>query len=198
MRRVAQRGGPAEIVERGPDGALVPAGLRSDYMPVAFIRAGQENRTAIGFDVLSSADRATAVSAARVSGRVASTGRILLVQVLQANSRTSSSAAWSCIRTIAAVSRRVRQRTQAGLPGCRGGGVPLGRDRGRRVCGARPHGRYRACLVDTETAVDRRRLFDHRLRGGAGTEVGGFHHVEKLEQLGRSRVSGQRDFAIHA
>ena len=199
MRRMAQRGGPAEIVERGPDGALVPVGLRSDYMPVAFIEPGEENRTAIGFDVLSSADRATAVSAARVSGRVASTGRILLVQVLQANSKDEQFGSL-------VMYPHYRGGVTPGSPAARkrdflGVAVAVFRwaeieDAVSAVLGRT--GGYRACLVDTEAAVDERRLFGPPgCETGPGTEVGGFHHVEKLEQLGRSlefRVSATSQF----
>lgn len=69
-----------EITERTPDGAVVPAATRAQYVPVAYIEPAAANASALGFDVASNPIRADAISRARASRTPQMTAPITLVQ----------------------------------------------------------------------------------------------------------------------
>jgi diguanylate cyclase (GGDEF)-like protein len=69
-----------EITERNPEGELVAAEPRPEYVPVAFIEPLETNRAALGFDINSNPVRAEAIARARELGEPAATAPIELVQ----------------------------------------------------------------------------------------------------------------------
>jgi len=68
------------ITERNPEGQLIPAQRRSEYVSVRYIEPYARNKPALGFDVASDPVRADALHRARDSGKPAATARIELVQ----------------------------------------------------------------------------------------------------------------------
>jgi signal transduction histidine kinase/ActR/RegA family two-component response regulator len=68
------------ILERDAKGALVEAADRDEYAPVVYIEPLAGNESAIGFDLESDADRRDALAEARVTGALATTGPLRLVQ----------------------------------------------------------------------------------------------------------------------
>jgi signal transduction histidine kinase/integral membrane sensor domain MASE1 len=68
------------IVERSPEGTLVPAGQRPEYFPVTYIEPLDGNRAALGFDVASGPFRWEALRRAAATGRATATAPIHLVQ----------------------------------------------------------------------------------------------------------------------
>ncbi len=68
------------IVERGPEGRLVPAGERGDYVVVLHIEPSETNRAARGFDVASDPVRREALVRACETGKPAATEPVRLVQ----------------------------------------------------------------------------------------------------------------------
>jgi diguanylate cyclase (GGDEF)-like protein len=80
----AQRAQPGRddyrITEEGPDERLRPAGDRLSYVPVTYIEPLEQNRAAVGFDLLSSSQRAEAVRDAISTGQITGTAPIELVQ----------------------------------------------------------------------------------------------------------------------
>ncbi len=85
------------ITERDAEGRLIPAGSRPAYSPVLFIEPMAGNEPALGFDLLSEADRRAALEAARDSGRPHTTRRLQLVQ--DRRSRTGLLAALPIFRS---------------------------------------------------------------------------------------------------
>ncbi len=69
-----------EITERNPEGELVAAEPRPEYVPVAFIEPLETNQAALGFDINSNPVRAEAIARARELGEPAATAPIELVQ----------------------------------------------------------------------------------------------------------------------
>ncbi|MCP3902524.1 MAG: PAS domain S-box protein [Planctomycetes bacterium] len=67
------------ITERAPDGTLVPAGDRDEYVVVHFIEPLPGNEAAIGYDIASEPMRREALGRARETGQPAATGRLTLV-----------------------------------------------------------------------------------------------------------------------
>jgi signal transduction histidine kinase len=61
-------------------GLLVPARERDRYVPVTYVEPLQNNEAAVGYDLASDATRRIALERARDTGRIATTGRIQLVQ----------------------------------------------------------------------------------------------------------------------
>lgn len=77
----AKTGQPGRgITERNDAGELVPASLRSSYVPVTFLEPWQTNEAALGYDLASDETRRIALHRARDTGEKAATGRIQLVQ----------------------------------------------------------------------------------------------------------------------
>lgn len=68
------------VVERTPDGELVPVADREDYVAVGFIEPMANNAAALGFDIGSNPVRREAIDRARDTGEIASTAPIELVQ----------------------------------------------------------------------------------------------------------------------
>lgn len=68
------------ILERGPDGSMVPAGLRDQYVVVLHIEPVESNAAARGFDVASDPMRRQALLRACETGGPAATEPIRLVQ----------------------------------------------------------------------------------------------------------------------
>lgn len=68
------------IRQRDGDGKLVNASERAAYVPVAFIAPLAENRHAVGYDIYSDAVRREAINSVFVSGQIALTAPIELVQ----------------------------------------------------------------------------------------------------------------------
>ena len=68
------------VTELGPDGRLVGAGARAEYVPVRFIEPRRGNEAALGFDILSDRVRRDAVERARRTAAPAATAKIRLVQ----------------------------------------------------------------------------------------------------------------------
>ncbi|MBF0369897.1 MAG: CHASE domain-containing protein [Magnetococcales bacterium] len=69
-----------EITEKSPEGLLVPAGVRDEYIVVNYIEPLETNRSAVGFDVASTPERKVALDMARDSGQPVATAPINLVQ----------------------------------------------------------------------------------------------------------------------
>ena len=68
------------FTERGPDGALAPAGPRQEYFPVYFVEPYTGNEAALGFDLASNPIRLQALVQSRDTGLEVATARITLVQ----------------------------------------------------------------------------------------------------------------------
>ncbi len=68
------------ITERNDAGDLVLASERSSYVPVTFLEPWQTNEAALGYDLASDDTRRIALERARDTGKMATTGRIQLVQ----------------------------------------------------------------------------------------------------------------------
>ncbi len=69
-----------QFTERLPDGRMVGAAERRDYVPVFFVEPLQGNEKALGFDLLSNATRRETIRRSTDSGELGATGRITLVQ----------------------------------------------------------------------------------------------------------------------
>ncbi len=69
------------ITERGPDGELVPAAIRPDYVPVRMILPVAGNQPAVGFDVASEPQRRNALDSAKLTNSPTMTGPLRLVQL---------------------------------------------------------------------------------------------------------------------
>ncbi len=78
----ARRDGIADfaITERDADGNLVPARERDAYFPVFYVVPRAGNERVLGFDLGSDAARLSTLSKARITGRLAVSGRVRLVQ----------------------------------------------------------------------------------------------------------------------
>ncbi len=72
--------GRYQVTERGPDGKLVRAAVRPEYVPVRTIVPLDGNRAAVGFDIHSEPVRRAAIERARATGAFAVTSPIRLVQ----------------------------------------------------------------------------------------------------------------------
>src|SRR2546428_11092181 len=68
------------ITDRGPDGRMVPAPTRAEYVPVLFMEPYNGNETALGFDLTSLPSRREVIDRARDSALTAASGRLTLVQ----------------------------------------------------------------------------------------------------------------------
>jgi len=78
---VRREGYPAfAITDRGPDGRMVPAPTRAEYVPVLFMEPHTGNETALGFDLTSLPSRREVMDRARDSALPAASGRLTLVQ----------------------------------------------------------------------------------------------------------------------
>jgi signal transduction histidine kinase/sensor domain CHASE-containing protein len=77
---IRAEGFPAfQIYERSPDKKQVKAKVRSEYFPIAYREALEEDPKVIGFDVASSPDRSWALQKSVNTGKIAASGRIRLV-----------------------------------------------------------------------------------------------------------------------
>jgi len=77
---IRSQGFPAfQIYERTPDNKQVKAKVRSEYYPIAYREALEEDPKVIGFDVASSPDRSWALEKSVNTGKIAASGRITLV-----------------------------------------------------------------------------------------------------------------------
>ena len=77
---IRAEGFPAfQIYERTPDKKQVKAKVRSEYYPIAYREALEEDPKVIGFDVASSPDRSWALEKSVNTGKIAASGRITLV-----------------------------------------------------------------------------------------------------------------------
>lgn len=72
--------GAGSIREPAPGGTRGPAGERPEYFPVRYIVPGAGNEAALGFDVGTNPGAASALAAARDTGRVTATPPLTLVQ----------------------------------------------------------------------------------------------------------------------
>lgn len=72
--------GPFLVTERDAQQQLVPVSARPDYVAVRYIVPLQGNAPAVGFDINSEPIRREAITHARVSGKMAVTGPVRLVQ----------------------------------------------------------------------------------------------------------------------
>jgi two-component sensor histidine kinase len=80
-QQLRREGYPAfAITERSPDGRMVPASTRAEYVPVVLMEPYNGNEDALGFDLNSLASRREVVDRARDSGLPAASGRLTLVQ----------------------------------------------------------------------------------------------------------------------
>jgi two-component sensor histidine kinase len=68
------------ITDRGPDGRMVPASTRAEYVPVLFMEPYNGNESALGFDLTSLPSRREVIDRARDSALPAASGRLTLVQ----------------------------------------------------------------------------------------------------------------------
>lgn len=68
------------IVERDPNGDLVPVSDRPEYFPVRYIMPMVGNERALGYDLASQPARLAALAQSRDTGDITATSRILLVQ----------------------------------------------------------------------------------------------------------------------
>src|SRR4028119_1864416 len=68
-----------QIYERTPDKKQVKAKVRSEYFPIAYREALEEDPKVIGFDIASSPDRSWALKKSVSTGKIAASGRIRLV-----------------------------------------------------------------------------------------------------------------------
>lgn len=179
LGRMAVLGGPSALLERDTHGALVAAGDRPAYMPVAFIEPFEENGAAVGFDILSSPERAAAVASARASGEVVTTGRIRLVQL--ADDQFGGLVMYPHYRGGSApTTAEGRERDFMGVA------VAVFRwgDIGRAVNAALGRDGVSACLVDLWAAAGEQRLF-----GSPGCEEAadgkGLTFTSQVGRLGR-------------
>ncbi|MEG4517434.1 MULTISPECIES: CHASE domain-containing protein [unclassified Microcoleus] len=79
-RKIRAEGFPAfQIYERTPDKKQVKAKVRSEYFPIIYREALEEDNKVIGFDVASSPDRKTALEKSVNTGKIAASARIRLV-----------------------------------------------------------------------------------------------------------------------
>jgi two-component system NtrC family sensor kinase len=77
---IRAEGFPAfQIYERTPDKKQVKAKVRSEYFPIAYREALEEDNKVIGFDVASSPDRKAALEKSVNTGKIAASGPIRLV-----------------------------------------------------------------------------------------------------------------------
>ncbi|EGK88929.1 histidine kinase [Microcoleus vaginatus PCC 9802] len=77
---IRAEGFPAfQIYERTPDKKQVKAKVRSEYFPIIYREALEEDNKVIGFDVASSPDRKAALEKSVNTGKIAASGRIRLV-----------------------------------------------------------------------------------------------------------------------
>ncbi|CAA9423228.1 Circadian input kinase A [uncultured Microcoleus sp.] len=77
---IRAEGFPAfQIYERTPDKKQVKAKVRSEYFPIAYREALEEDNKVIGFDVASSPDRKAALEKSVNTGKIAASARITLV-----------------------------------------------------------------------------------------------------------------------
>ncbi len=72
--------GTFQIADRMANGRMARAGERAEYFPVVFAEPLQGNESALGLDLTSEATRREALHLAADSGRMAATGRVVLVQ----------------------------------------------------------------------------------------------------------------------
>ena len=72
--------GDYQVTERNDEGDLVPAGVRDEYVPVAYIEPRAGNQDALGFDINSNPARKQAIDRARAKRVPAATEPIDLVQ----------------------------------------------------------------------------------------------------------------------
>ncbi|MCB1909113.1 MAG: PAS domain S-box protein [Rhodocyclaceae bacterium] len=77
---MSRAGEAFRISERGPDGRLVAAGQRAEYVAVAHIAPLEGNRRALGFDINSDPLRRDAVTRARATRGATATAPVALVQ----------------------------------------------------------------------------------------------------------------------
>jgi CHASE1-domain containing sensor protein len=77
----AQRDGVGEyrFTEADAAGRLAPAAARAEYYPVYFVEPAEENRTTLGFDHATQAERWAALVRARDTGQPAATARVRLI-----------------------------------------------------------------------------------------------------------------------
>jgi len=68
------------ISDRNPDGRMVPAASRAQYVPVLFVEPYDGNQAALGFDLASLRSRQEVLERARDSALPAASGRLTLVQ----------------------------------------------------------------------------------------------------------------------
>ncbi|MEG4838889.1 CHASE domain-containing protein [Microcoleus sp. B9-D4] len=79
-RTIRAEGFPAfQIYERTPDKKQVKAKVRSEYFPIIYREALEEDNKVIGFDVASSPDRKAALEKSVNTGKIAASARIKLV-----------------------------------------------------------------------------------------------------------------------
>ena len=79
-RTIRAQGFPAfQIYERTPDKKQVKAKVRSEYFPIIYREALEEDNKVIGFDVASSPDRKAALEKSVNTGKIAASARIRLV-----------------------------------------------------------------------------------------------------------------------
>ena len=69
-----------EIRERDPNGKLVRAGRRAEYVPVLYLETRQDNRKALGYDAAVDPIRRHALDVARDTGKPIATDRTTLVR----------------------------------------------------------------------------------------------------------------------
>jgi diguanylate cyclase (GGDEF)-like protein len=72
-----------QFTERNPDGELVRAAERDDYVIVALIEPFNSNKAALGYDVSSNSVRMEAIARARDTGETIATAPIKLVQITE-------------------------------------------------------------------------------------------------------------------
>ncbi|MEG4084120.1 CHASE domain-containing protein [Microcoleus sp. POL10_C6] len=79
-RTIRAEGFPAfQVYERTPDKKQVKAKVRSEYFPIIYREALEEDNKVIGFDVASSPDRKAALEKSVNTGKIGASGRIRLV-----------------------------------------------------------------------------------------------------------------------
>ena len=69
-----------DFTQRRPDGSMVSAERRPEYFPAYFVEPVLGNEAALGFDLISDANRRAVLEQAAASGEMLATGRIRLVQ----------------------------------------------------------------------------------------------------------------------
>lgn len=79
-QRDVQAMGDYQVTERNDEGDLVAAGVRDEYVPVAYVEPRAENQAALGFDINSNPARKRAIDQARATSVPAATEPIDLVQ----------------------------------------------------------------------------------------------------------------------